>query len=239
MCRFIFELSEKIISHSVVNVDYKIQEINCFSSYEPVGYEVLINSSKLSESERKLVFSNDVKHPNSVRRMMKRVINTIINKKDTKEKLSNKSLFINLERSNLCDYYLLSELKKASNVLKKNSINLVIEITERDTCPQCKRVSDGLKLLNIMDIPLAIDDFDIYSGDYRNEEFKQGIYSYIKIRTPKNEEEENKLALFRFQNPSEKIIIENVENQSDIDFLKNIKPTAVQGFFFDTECELS
>lgn len=239
MCRFIFKLSEKPISRSVVNVDYKIQEINCFSSYEPVAYEILINSSKLSKSERKIVLSNDVKHPNSVRRMMVRVINSIQNKRDTKEKLSKKSLFINLERSNLCDYYLLSELKQASNVLKKSSINLVIEITERDTCSQCKRVSDGLKLLNIMDIPLAIDDFDIYSGDYRNEEFKQGIYSYVKIRVPRNEEEKSKLALFKHQNPSEKIIIENVEKQSDLDFLEKIKPTAVQGFFFNDEVALS
>ncbi|MEZ8785365.1 hypothetical protein AB6D77_22135 [Vibrio splendidus] len=90
-----------------------------------------------------------------------------------------------------------------------------------------------------MDFPLAMNDFDIYSGDYRNEEFKQGIYSYVKIIAPKNEEEENKLALFRYQNPSEKIIIENIANQSDLEFLEKIKPTAVQGFFFDAECALS
>lgn len=223
----------------MINVDYKIQEINCFKSHEPIAYEILINAKSLSESERVILFSHDVKHPNSVRRMMKHLLSSINNENGNSNKLSGKSIFINLERSNLCDYYLLSELKNISNILKNKSITLVVEITERDTCPQCKRVLDGLMLLNIMDIPLAVDDFNIYCGDFREEEFQKGIYSYIKIAAPKTFEDKSKLALFKCQNPHERIIIENVETQSDLDFLQDIQPVAIQGFFFDKENTLT
>ncbi|MGL4829539.1 MAG: EAL domain-containing protein [Vibrio sp.] len=239
MCKLIFELAEDLGNLQFSDIKYKIQDIVEPGAGYTIGYEILIDGVHLSEAEKSIIYNKKIKHPNAVRNLLKTIQFAIENNNRLQNLLENKKLFINLERSNLCDYFLLSELKTFANLLKEQSIELIIEITERNSCQSCKRLSDGLLLLNVLDIPLAADDYDIYTSDFREHEFKSGVYDYIKIRIPKTCNEKRKLAQFFDSIENEKVIIENVETNDQYQFAKSLTPFALQGFHFGNETQFS
>ncbi|EEZ00029.1 diguanylate phosphodiesterase [Vibrio sp. RC586] len=239
MCKLIFELAENLGNIEFSDIKYKLQNIVEPETGYTIGYEILIDGANLSETEKSNIYNKQIKHPNAVRSLLNTIQLAIENNKQLPKMLENKKLFINLERSNLCDYFLLSELKAFSNLLKEQSTELIIEITERNSCQSCKRLSDGLLLLNVLDIPLAADDYDIYTSDFREHEYKSGVYDYIKIRVPKTCQEKRKLAQFFDSIENEKVIIENVETDDQYQFAKSLTPFALQGFHFGDETQFA
>ena len=149
------------------------------------------------------------------------------------ELLENKgSVFVNLERNLLCDTSLLQEIHLTSKRLNDRGIELVMEITERNICGICSKIQKGLHTLHRNNVSLAIDDYDYLSDDFRYEELNMKIYKYIKVNTPLNDSEYNKLSAFSLKHKNTNIIIERIETESFLLLNAPMKPWGMQGFLF-------
>ncbi|HHQ4663895.1 TPA: EAL domain-containing protein [Aeromonas veronii] len=139
--------------------------------------------------------------------------------------------FVNVERNHLCNPQLLRKAVLVSKELFLNDVELVLEITERNPCGKCNRVLSGLRFLKEAGVSLAVDDYNIYSGDFRTPEVLSGIYDYIKIEMPMNEHERQCFNSFslRYAQERQKIILERVENIDDVKVL--VRPFGLQGYF--------
>lgn len=140
-------------------------------------------------------------------------------------------LFVNMERSHLCNPHLLHKVVLVSRQLFLNNVELVLEITESNPCLNCPRISKGLLFLKREGVSLAVDDYNIYDGDFRAPEVLAGIYDYIKIEMPINEREQRCFNLFSLQLEPlcRKIILERVECIEDVKTL--VRPFGLQGYF--------
>ncbi|MCE9789994.1 EAL domain-containing protein, partial [Shewanella chilikensis] len=147
----------------------------------------------------------------------------------------NDYIFINIERSHLCDNHLISEIIRLSFILKEYNSNLVVEVTERDHCGSCARIIEGIKLLRKSNIMLAIDDFDIYKNDLSdilyNDDTKD-LFDIVKINIP---EQYLIATLNKFVSECDKkIIVEMVETEEQLEQVKNISNIwGVQGYIYD------
>lgn len=129
---------------------------------------------------------------------------------------SQKKIFINVERMNLCNKVLLRKIATTSRKLYvENDTELVVEITERNPCGYCADILHGLVFLKKNKVYLAVDDFDLYHGDFRNKEVDIGLYDYIKVNIPESIEQARKLNEF-VSSRKEKIIIEMVDEHNKI-----------------------
>lgn len=142
-----------------------------------------------------------------------------------------KRLFVNMERSHLCNPHLLRKAVLVSRQLFLNNVELVLEITERNPCLNCPRILKGLLFLKREGVSLAIDDYNIYDDDFRAPEVLAGLYNYIKIEMPMNELEQRSFNSFSLQlAPScGKVILERVELLDDVKQL--VRPFGLQGYF--------
>lgn len=142
-----------------------------------------------------------------------------------------KRFFVNIERNHLCNPHLLRKAALVSKELFLNDVELVLEITERNPCGKCNRVLSGLRFLKDVGVSLAIDDYNIYNGDFRTPEVLSGMYDYIKIEMPMNEHEQQCFNSFslRYAKEHQKIILERVENIDDVKEL--VRPFGLQGYF--------
>lgn len=152
----------------------------------------------------------------------------------------NKYIFINLERSNLCNLSLIDHLTTLSQHLRMQHINLVIEITERNPCGECNSVKAGLEHLHHAGLKLAVDDFELYKGDFRTHEIDQHHFDYIKVDMPRTDVELTLLESF-IQTRSEHIIVERIENKEQLKKLENLSGEiwGYQGYLFDMGTHLT
>ncbi|MFM5316185.1 EAL domain-containing protein [Aeromonas veronii] len=142
-----------------------------------------------------------------------------------------KRFFVNIERNHLCNPLLLRKAALVSKELFLNDIELVLEITERNPCGKCIKMLNGLRFLKDSGVSLAVDDYDIYNGDFRTPEVLAGVYDYIKIEMPMNEHERRCFNAFslQFAQERQKIILERVEYLDDVKAL--VRPFGLQGYF--------
>ncbi|MHA2799752.1 EAL domain-containing protein [Vibrio harveyi] len=232
MCKVTFDLTST--TNKEPSITYKFQEIRSLSENVIIGFEFLINASKLSKEDSIMVMTEKISEPKFVTNLINTISFHVDNGNLKNTKYSGKKFFINIERNNICDKYLLGELGRLSKNLGDINIELIIEITERNFCGECKKVKEGLDSLSIMGIPLAADDYDIYNGDFRDIEIVNGTYSYIKVKAPQTHVEKEKIIQFssKLKKRKEKLIVENVETLTDLNILEAIRPFGVQGFLF-------
>ncbi|MFM2667472.1 EAL domain-containing protein [Vibrio mediterranei] len=232
MCRLIDSYPVNIMEWSTHYNYYKQGIFNLTG--KQIGFEILIDKLRTRKTllgpyvHPDLAFSSAAKH--FVSRLIGniRCQNQFIKKKDL--------IFINIERSNLCDIELISRLVELDSVLQSIEASLVIEITERNRCGQCKRISEGIEDLLKRGLSLAIDDYDIYESDFRDKEVLLGLYQFIKVRAPKTKSEITKLFKFLSINEvKQKVIIEMIEDPNQINVIrgKGHLIYGLQGYAFD------
>ncbi len=80
----------------------------------------------------------------------------------------------------------------------------------------------------------AVDDYDIYQADFRENELTQNLYEFIKIQSPTSKGEIDILDTF-VRTRSEKIIMEHVESPSIFNMLVSLNRFfwGFQGYCFD------
>lgn len=193
----------KFKAQSIVNVDGEV-----------IGKEILLYGSSICQ----LTF------------LQKDVLFESLNAAELLE--SKGSVFVNLERNLLCDTNLLRKIHLVSKRLNDRGVDLVIEITERNICGTCSKIQEGLHTLHRNNVSLAIDDYDYLSDDFRHEELNMNIYRYIKVNTPLNDSEYNKLSAFSLEHKNTNIIIERIETEKDLLLNSPINPWGIQGFLF-------
>lgn len=200
---------------------YRLQKI-VTEDKRVIGYEVLLNFAKADCDSKKTYhqYNNAINDG--------RALDYLLNHLLTKPlMIFSKKIFINVERMNLCNKFLMRKLVAVSNLLfLNNDIELVVEITERNQCGSCNEIHKGLTFLKRNVVSLAADDFDIYNGDFRDNEIRMGLYNYIKVIMPTSPSEVSKLNSF-ITITKEKIIIEMVE---DYYILKSLNIKSVYGY---------
>ncbi|MFQ2293909.1 hypothetical protein ACK323_20650 [Aeromonas enteropelogenes] len=224
-CRLFDSLSPVFSDDQVIstsnNFHYRLQKIvACDESV--LGYEVLLDFSKVKRDEDQLC------HPYYKAINDGRALDYLLNSILTKPMIFfEKKIFINVERINLCNKFLIRKLVAASNLLfLNNDVELVVEITERNQCGNCTDIVQGLNFLKRNTVSLAADDFDIYNGDFRDREVLMGLYDYIKVIMPTSSLEASTLNKF-VTSRKEDIIIEMVEDAS---LLKKLNIKSVYGY---------
>ncbi len=201
---FIFD-ENKPISTSKTEFFYRLQKIVSYQQ-SVIGYEILLDFSKAQS----LMPDGLIKYTEAMNdgRTLNYLLSKLISEKI---KIFRKKIFINVERVNLRDKMLLRKINLAAKkLLRTNQIQLIVEITERNPCPNCIDIIYGLVYLKNCNVLLAVDDFDIYAGDFRQDELNIGMYDFIKIIMPKSAAEAITFNDF-LSNRNEKIILEMVE----------------------------
>jgi c-di-GMP-related signal transduction protein len=211
---------DQIISTSS-HFHYRLQKVVA-SDERVLGYEVLLDFTK---------GDCDIdNHTHQYYRAINdgRALDYLLNRLLTKPLIFfSKKIFINVERMNLCNKFLMRKLVAASNELfLRNDVELVVEITERNQCGSCNDITQGLVFLKKNAVLLAADDFDVYNGDFRDKEVNMGFYSYIKVIMPTSPREVSMLNTF-IKSRKEEVIIEMVE---DAGLLKSLKIEPVYGY---------
>ncbi|MFM5429218.1 EAL domain-containing protein [Aeromonas veronii] len=195
-----------------------------------VGCEILLDFIKAREvigGAVKKQYENAIANGFALEVLIKKLI-------DSKRAMHTPRLFINIERSYLCNENLLKKIAILDKRLHLNGVELVLEITERNQCGKCAHIDAGLQQLKDLGIALAADDFDIYNGDFRFNEVMSGVYDYIKIEAPTNKLDRKLFNNFIIKtlHLKKKIIIEKVEDSAVLNGL--FTPFGIQGYAYGT-----
>ncbi|CAJ1807374.1 hypothetical protein PEKONANI_01454 [Aeromonas jandaei] len=226
-------------ARTLENIDffYRLQKIVATtdnkSGFEVVGYEFLLNFAKA-----KMIFGQDgLDFYEEAILTGKAIINLVRLIKDVYKNLrAGTRLFINIERRDLCDVQVLTSLVELSNKLYiDRDIELVVEITERNNCSDYFKFHQALHFLAEKKVSLAVDDYDIYNGDFREKEvFEHSLYTYVKINMPHEKDEQSALKEFLRNNEGKRrVIVERVEYDDDLKVLSLLPLFGFQGFLFD------
>lgn len=213
--------SDDLIISTSTFFHYRLQKIVARDE-SVLGYEVLLDFSKAdcdldNPSHQYYKAINDG-----------RALDYLLNSLLTKPLIFfSKKIFINVERINLCNKFLMRKLVAASKALFiNNDVELVVEITERNQCGSCNDIIQGLAFLKRNTVSLAADDFDVYNGDFRDKEVLMGLYNYVKVIMPTSPLEASTLNSF-ITSRKEEVIIEMVE---DVNLLNTLKIKSVYGY---------
>ncbi|MHA2708843.1 EAL domain-containing protein [Vibrio owensii] len=230
MCFLIEDYLNKSNGISLIDINYKLQEIVDIKGNN-LGFEVLIDPSTLSKQAAKEVYSREIKYPHMSRALVARLDRYINRYSDD---FKGKHLFINLERSNLCDKYLLCDIVILKKSLEELKANLVVEITERNSCKSCSEIRKGFEFLQKQKVMLAADDYDLDS-DFREKELLSGFYQFLKVEHSNKEEHYSKVIELSKKTRT-KLIIERVETQVEqMQIIENsIQAWGLQGFLYKT-----
>lgn len=208
--------------------EYKYQRI-FNAKNEVVGIEVLIDHSRSNSLSMGLFIHSDPIFSSSTLYLLERLFSSL--DKDLSEYRNNGAkVFINIERSNLCDIKIIAMAIKCHRKAKELGVVIVLEVTERNHCYSCKNIEEGLRTLRESGVNIAIDDYDIYNGDYRREEISQGYYNYIKVEAPTNINQHDKLIEF-LETSKCKVILEKIESNDCIENMKHLL-WGMQGFAY-------
>lgn len=231
MC-FLFEqyLSGREIANKY-NLNYKLQEITNLEGIN-IGYEILIDAKGFSVIQVDEIYNKGLMYPHPTKKLMRRIENYI---EGGGQLLSGKSLFVNLERSHLCDKFLLCDIVILSKKLAHQNASLIIELTERDICGKCSKIDEGIYFLKQNKILLALDDYNINEGDFRNDELDAKVYNFIKIDFSSITNNLNYIDDI-LKKHNLKLIVEYIESESNKEWIsKNLKTTwALQGYLYNT-----
>lgn len=216
------------------NLDFKFKSQRIVDSEKNViGVEILLDFEAAAFTGRTQEYQDAIHFGGALFPGINRVIRLLDDKWCSGE--TNQKLFINVERSNLCDVRALSSIVELSIFLFQQSIDLIVEITERNPCGRCVRVLEGINYLRNAGICLAVDDYDYVDGDFREVELHCGLYEFVKVNLPKNDEEKRKLNFFiesSIATNKLKLIIERVETLDEFSSLPAESIYGFQGFLF-------
>lgn len=207
-----------------------------------LGFEVLIDRSKYKQTPQDtseyLVSSSWSFSAGLVKRQLDFI-------RERYKQIDTQSVFVNLERNNLCDMTLLNEICDTNRFLSSHNIQLVMEITERNHCYSCPEVMKGLLFLKHNNVLMAADDYVWWQDDFRRNEVAAGIYGIVKIENPIqwikhdiNYCVDTRLEVFRatietmLENRNVKIIIERIENEEEFVLLSGLPVSGFQGYLF-------
>lgn len=213
--------------------DYKFKSQGIYSPIlerQNIGIEILVDFEKSNINARSNI---DMILSEASEILVSKIIRSLRSKPTGN--WHNKYIFINLERSNLCNILLIKRLATLSQHFSSLGINLVIEITERNPCGECHSVRVGLDNLYHEGLTLAVDDFELYKGDFRASEINKHHFDYIKVDMPRTNIELRLLESF-IQNRPEHIIVERIENKRQLKELEKLSGQiwGYQGYLFDT-----
>ncbi|WP_425654880.1 diguanylate phosphodiesterase [Vibrio campbellii] len=230
MCFLIEDYLNKNNRINLSDINYKLQEI-VDENGTNLGYEVLIDPINLSKKIANDVYKREIKFPHLSRALVTRLERYISRHMSD---FAGKHLFINLERSNLCDKYLLCDLVMLKNALEALNAHLVIEITERSACKDCNSIRKGFEFLQSHKVLLAVDDYDL-NTDFREQELLSGFYQFMKIEHSAKDNYYSR-AIELSKKTRTKLIIERVEShleRSNI-ALNQVPFWGLQGFLYST-----
>ncbi|MEZ9548919.1 MULTISPECIES: hypothetical protein [Vibrio] len=143
-------------------------------------------------------------------------------------------IFINLERSNLCDVKILRRIVTLNERLNLAGVKLVVEITERNNCGRCCRIVQGLSYLKSCDIKLASDDYNFigHKLDVYDTELLL-FYDYIKLEMPVGEADINRMNEFiEYYGTEKKIVLEKIERNEQLYNVSLDNVWGLQGFAY-------
>lgn len=148
--------------------------------------------------------------------------------------MSKKVVFINLERSNLCDVRILKRVITLNERLNLVGVQLVVEITERNYCGRCCRIVQGLTYLKSCDVKLACDDYNFMGYELGvNDAELLLFYDYIKLEVPVGEADINRMNEFiEYYGSDKKIILEKIEENEQLNNVNFDKIWGLQGFAY-------
>ncbi|HDY8064182.1 TPA: EAL domain-containing protein [Vibrio vulnificus] len=213
------------------NISYKIQEMINLEG-ENIGYEVLIDAEGLSIIKADEIYNKSLMFPHSTQRLIRRLEQYI---NENEKEFYGKNLFINLERSHLCDKFLLCDIVILSRKSARKNVNIVIEITERNICGSCPEVETGINFLSKNKVLLALDDYELDKCDFRHKELEYDFYDFIKVSFSSlfNHIKELDEIITRH---NLKLIIEHIETESEKKWiLQHVPKTwAMQGYLDNT-----
>lgn len=143
-------------------------------------------------------------------------------------------IFINLERSNLCDMKILRRVVTLSDRLRFAGVQLVVEITERNYCGRCSRIVQGLTYLKSSNVKLACDDYNFIGYELGvNDAGLLLFYDYIKLELPVGDADFNRMSEFiEYYGSEKKIILERVEANEQLNNVNFEKVWGLQGFAY-------
>lgn len=223
------------VSNSFYNCDvnYKVQNIFNFDG-EILGGELLLDFSSLATNKEFQLYNDAIDLGLVTNDTIAYIYKKAINNFDFS--VFGSVLFINIERSSLCDVRLLSQIKELSMMLYLNSVKLIVEITERNKCGYCSKPTQGVEYLKKHNVALALDDFDYINGDFRTKELTLDLYDYVKVDIPQSFEQLKMLESFvdsYFNHLGKGLIIERVEKVDELFLcLPHESIYGYQGFYF-------
>ncbi|MFB2732886.1 hypothetical protein [Shewanella mangrovisoli] len=143
-------------------------------------------------------------------------------------------IFINLERSNMCDVKILNRVITLNEILNTLGVQLVIEITERNYCGRCFRIIQGLTYLKSFDVKLACDDYNFIGHELGACDVELLLYyDYIKLEMPVGEADVNRMNEFiKYYGSDKKIILEKIEENEQLKNVNLDKIWGLQGFAY-------
>ncbi|MGL5668561.1 MAG: hypothetical protein ACRDD9_20835 [Shewanella sp.] len=143
-------------------------------------------------------------------------------------------VFINLERSNLCDVKILNRVINLNETFKNFGVQLVVEITERNYCGKCYRIIQGLTFLKSFDIKLACDDYNFIGHNIGVNDVELLLfYDYIKLEVPVGEADIDKMNEFiEYYGSEKKIILEKIEVNEQLTNVNLDNVWGLQGFAY-------
>ncbi|MFB2779598.1 hypothetical protein ACE017_10530 [Shewanella mangrovisoli] len=154
---------------------------------------------------------------------------------DYASQLANKGIvFINLERSNLCDVKILNRVITLNEVLSTIGVQLVVEITERNYCGRCFRIIQALTYLKSFDVKLACDDYNFIGREQGVYDVKLLLYyDYIKLEMPVGEDDVNSMNEFvEYYGTEKNIILEKIEVNEQLNNVNLNNVWGLQGFAY-------
>ncbi|HAS6289006.1 hypothetical protein BST55_14455 [Vibrio vulnificus] len=213
------------------NISYKIQEMINLEG-ENIGYEVLIDAEGLSIIKADEIYNKSLMFPHSTQRLIRRLERYI---NENENDFYGKTLFINLERSHLCDKFLLCDIVILSRKSARKNVNIVIEMTERNICGSCPEVEIGINFLSKNKVLLALDDYELDKCDFRHKELEYDFYNFIKVDFSSLFNHINKLNNL-IKNYNLNLIVEHIETESERKWVLQYAPKtwAMQGYLYNT-----
>ncbi|WP_080755627.1 EAL domain-containing protein [Aeromonas hydrophila] len=223
-------ISDKsLLSWNKINFSLKIQNIVSPFTDDVIGGEILIDFNDEITSEFMSYDSSNIYFMNGS--ALEYTLSYLYNQ--TYSLLNGRKIFVNVERMNLCNSIVLRKILSLSRKMSQGyNIELIIETTERNVCGACPRILTGLDFLRDKKISLAMDDYNIYNGDFRCNEINSGFYNYIKLEAPQTKHEINVLNKF-IKSTHQNIIIEKIEDKDILERIDMKNVYGLQGYAFD------
>ncbi len=196
-----------------------------------LGYEFSISSSDVPNEVDSNIYYIERLFPNFPRTLVSHIENMGQNLRD----FEGKTIFFNLERTHLCDNFLLCEIILLKEKLSIFGVKLVVVITQHKHSNPWKETRYGLELLKCNNIALAtnLPSLSSHCLSVLSHELKHH-YSFIKV--------EHKHDIYYYKNLKDisesnkcKLIVNKINSESDLLFINcsNIDIWGYQGLKFN------